>query len=213
MYRRDISRLYIIFIICIMKKTATLILALVLAFSAGAQSIRVPRTLRSGAKQAAQAKNPNDQKLTFFVGGNINSNFGSQLALALEGGVYAKPWLRFGVGPRYEMTFNYYADKVSHAFGASAFGEFIIANYIIGHVGYEFLNYPTYEQDELGNLLLDQPIRKNIHALALGIGFQTHINEMVGLEAQYIIYPVQTKNDYYAKFLPMFARIGITVDL
>ena len=197
-----------------MKKIATLLLAFVLVFSAGAQSIRVPRTLRSGAKQAAQANNnANTNRPTFFVGGNINSNFGSQLALGLEGGVYAKPWLRFGVGPRYEMTFNYYADKVSHAFGASAFGEFIIANYIIGHVGYEYLNYPTYEQDEFGNMLLDQPIRKNIHALALGIGFQTHINEMVGLEAQYIIYPVQTKNDYYAKFLPMFARIGITVDL
>ena len=197
-----------------MKKIATLLLAFVLAFSAGAQSIRVPRTLRSGAKQANQTNNnANDKKITYFVGGNINSNFGSQLAIGLEGGLYVKPWLRFGVGPRYEMTFNYYADKVSHAFGASAFGEFIIANYIVGHVGYEFLNYPTYEKDELGNLLLDRPMRDNIHALALGIGFQTHINEMVGLEAQYIIYPVQTKNDYYAKFLPMFARIGVTVDL
>lgn len=196
-----------------MKKIATLVLAIILAFSAGAQTIRVPRTLRSGARQAAKSNQQEDKKLTFFVGGNINSNFGSQLALGLEGGVYATPWLRFGVGPRYEMTFNYYADKVSHAFGASAFGEAIIANYIIAHVGYEFLNYPTYEKDEYDNFLFDQPIRKNIHALALGIGFQTHINEMVGLEAQYIIYPVQTKNDYYAKFLPMFARIGVTVDL
>ena len=197
-----------------MKKIAILLLAIVLSFTAGAQSISVPRTLRSGARQANQTNNnSNANRPTFFVGGNINSNFGSQLALGLEGGIYTKPWLRFGVGPRYEMTFNYYADKVSHAFGASAFGEAIIANYIIGHVGYEYLNYPTYEQDEFGNMLLDKPIRKNIHALALGIGFQTHINEMVGLEAQYIIYPVQTKNDYYAKFLPMFARIGVTVDL
>ena len=196
-----------------MKKIATLLLAFILAFSAEAQSIQVPRTLRAGAKQANQTKTSDDRKLNFFVGGNINSNFGSQLALGLEGGVYATPWLRFGVGPRYEMTFNYYADKVSHAFGASAFGEFIIANYIVGHVGYEFLNYPTYEKDEFDNYLFDKPTRKNIHALALGIGFQTHINETVGLEAQYIIYPVQTKNDYYAKFLPMFARIGITIDL
>jgi hypothetical protein len=195
-----------------MKKIATLLLAFALAFTAGAQNNNVPRSLRSGARQAEKT-GQNDRKVTFFAGGNINSNFGSQLALGLEGGIYAKPWLRFGVGPRYEMTFNYYADKVSHAFGASAFGEFIIANYVVGHVGYEFLNYPTYEKDEFDNYLFDKPTRKNIHALALGVGFQTHINEMVGLQAQYIIYPVQTKNDYYAKFLPMFARIGITVDL
>ena len=187
-------------------------MAIILAFSAGAQNNNVPRALRSGARQAAQA-NQNDRKVTFFVGGNINSNFGSQLALDIEGGIYAKPWLRFGVGPRYEMTFNYFADKVSHAAGASAFAEFIIANYVVGHIGYEFLNYPTYEKDEFDKFVLTKPIRRNIHALALGVGFQTHINEMIGLQAQYIIYPFQTKNDYYAKFLPMFARIGITVDL
>lgn len=193
-----------------MKRIATFLLVFSLFLSAGAQSFNVPRTLRSGARQAQKTDDGN-RKLSFFVGGNINSNFGSQLALGLEGGVYATDWLRFGVGPRYEMTFNYTADKVSHAFGASAFGEFIIANYVIAHVGYEFLNYPTYETDNISNMLI--PIRKNIHALALGVGFQTHISQNVGLEAQYIIYPVQTKNDYYAKFLPMFARIGVTVDL
>ena len=195
-----------------MKKIAILLLAFILAFTAEAQNISVPRTLRSGARQAEKGEQ-NDQKVTFFVSGNVNNNFGPQLALDLEGGIYAAPWLRFGVGPRYEMTFNYFADKVAHAVGASAFGEFIIANYIMGHVGYEFLNYPTYEKDELNNFILSQPIRKNIHALALGVGFQTHVSETVRIQAQYIIYPVQTKNDYYARFLPMFARIGVSVDL
>ncbi|MBR4919112.1 MAG: hypothetical protein IKZ52_07860 [Bacteroidales bacterium] len=195
-----------------MKNIATLLLALTLAFTAEAQTYNVPRSLRSGARQAEKGEQ-NDPKVTFFVSGNVNNNFGPQLALDLEGGLYATPWLRFGVGPRYEMTFNYIADMVAHAVGASAFGEFIIANYIVGHVGYEFLNYPTYEKDEFNNFILTQPIRKNIHALALGVGFQTHVSETVRLQAQYILYPVQTKNDYYARFLPMFARIGVTVDL
>ena len=195
-----------------MKKIATLILALFLAFSAGAQDFNVPRNLRNGARQAEKA-NTEPQKPVFFLGGNINSNFGRQLSLDLEGGLYAAPWLRFGVGPRYEMTFNYYSKTVAHAFGASAFGEFIIANYLMLHVGYEFLNYPTHEEDGLGNYFLNRPIRKNIHALALGAGFHTYISQGVAIQAQYIIYPIQTKNDYYAIFLPMFARIGVTVDL
>ena len=204
-----ISRPYDIFK---MKKFTFFLIAIILAFSAGAQNNNVPRSLRSGARQANQGEQ-NDKKATFFVSGNVNNNFGPQLALDLEGGLYATPWLRFGAGPRYEMTFNYIADKVSHSVGASAFGEFIIANYIMGHVGYEFLNYPTYEKDDFNNFILSKPIRKNIHALALGIGFQTHVSETVRIQAQYILYPLQTKNDYYARFLPMFARIGVSVDL
>ncbi|MBQ3739773.1 MAG: hypothetical protein IJQ94_04900 [Bacteroidales bacterium] len=195
-----------------MKKIAILLLAFILAFSAEAQNSNVPRSLRSGAREAEKG-GQNDQKVTFFVSGNVNNNFGPQLALDLEGGLYATPWLRFGAGPRYEMTFNQFANKVSHAAGASAFAEFIIANYIMGHIGYEFLNYPTYEKDEFDNFILTKPTRKNIHALALGVGFQTHVSETVRIQAQYIIYPFQTQNDYYVRFLPMFARIGVSVDL
>lgn len=195
-----------------MKKIITILFVLLLVGAVGAQNTQVPRTLRTGARNANNARQT-ERNVKFFLGGNINSNFGSKFALGLEGGAYATRWLRFGVGPRYEMTYDYGNDKVLHSAGATAFAEAIIANYLIGHVGYEFLNYPTFAQDANGFYDYSTPIRRNIHALALGIGFQTRLTEIVGLYAQYVIYPVQSKNDYYNKFLPMFARLGVTVDL
>lgn len=132
--------------------------------------------------------------------------------------MYAKDWLRFAVGPRYEVSYDSYLAKAQHSVGATAYAEFIVVNYLVGHIGYEFLNYPTYEMMDDDTPILDVngqliPCRKNTHALALGVGFQTYLSDKVGLYAQYIIYPVQSKNYHYANFLPMFARIGVTVDL
>lgn len=203
--------------ICKMRKLFVLTTLLFCLCIANAQTINLPRSLRSASKNSSTS-NTDRNRPTFFFAGNINSNFGAQLALDIEGGIYAKDWLRFAVGPRYDLTYDAYLGKAQHGVGATAYAEFIIVNYLVGHIGYEFLNYGSYLMEEDETPILDDhnnviPCRRNTHALALGIGFQTHISEMVGLYAQYIIYPVQSKNYHYSNFLPMFARIGVTIDL
>ncbi|MCQ2283792.1 MAG: hypothetical protein MJZ57_02690 [Bacteroidales bacterium] len=196
-------------------KKLFLILALVCSIcvmNAQNTTINLPRALKSGSQTSTPEKN----RPSFFVGGNINSNFGYNFALMLEGGIYAKDWLRIGIGPRYELSYRG-NDELSHAFGASAFIEGIIANYILLHVGYEYLNYPTMKCDENGYPVEDEygdyiKIRNGIHALALGVGFNTRVSENVNLYALYSLYPICTKNDYYSR-IPMFARIGVTVKL
>lgn len=84
--------------------------------------------------------------MKFFVGGNMNSNFGYNLALAPEIGIQPAKWLRIGAGPRYELqvlTNGNYDRFTTHAVGASVFAEGVIVNRILLHVGYEYLNYPT----------------------------------------------------------------------
>ncbi len=198
-----------------MKRVFVVMAFLLGVWCASAQTVDLPRSLRRADKGTDEKGKSGQNGPTFFFGGNVNSNFGQMLALDIEGGIYAQDWLRFGVGPRYELFFD---GEVQHAFGATGYAEFIIANYLVGHLGYEFLNYPTYETDDNNYLIYDDnghliPCRKNIHALALGIGFQTQLTDIVGLQAQYLIYPIQSKNNHYATFLPMFARIGITVKL
>lgn len=194
-----------------MKKIIFFVLVGLLSFNLTAQvDVEVPRSLRGASN--AHANKGGDNRPDFFIGGNVNSNFGQMLTLNLEGGLYATDWLKIGVGPRYEL---YYDGQVCHAFGAAAFTEFILINYLIGHVGYEFLNYPTFERNDAGQFVRDEngniiPCRKNVHALAVGIGFQSQLTESVGIYAQYLVYPLQSENYHYSIFLPMFARVGVT---
>lgn len=192
-----------------MKKIATLLILLLTVLSAGAQNPTLPRTLRN-AQQNARPANPND-KLRFFAGGNINSNFGYYFSLTPEAGIYATNWLRFGAGPRYELSFNTSLQQVIHSFGATVFAEATVVNYLTGRVGYEYINYPEWDYifDNQGKPVFT---RRNVHALALGIGFQSYLSDKVRLYALYILYPLQSENNYYKKFLPMFARIGVAVD-
>lgn len=187
-------------------------------FSINAQnnsSVTLPRALRSGQ---TNNKSNADRSCKFFVGGNVNNNFGYNLALAPEIGIHPFEWLRIGVGPRYELqvltdkTYNRYA---TNAFGASAFVEGTILNRILIHVGYEFLNYPTNltlipdPSSRRGYSLISD--RDNLHACALGVGYTQYVSQNVDLYALYVIYPFLTPNDYYNP-LPMFARIGISYD-
>lgn len=194
--------------------TATLIVSmLAVRFSAHSQDIHLPRSLRTGVNNGAPQSHIN--RPTFFAGGNVNSNFGSYLALTLEGGIYVKDWLRFGAGPRYEVSLKS-VNMLQHAFGATVYGEGIIANHLMLHLGYEFLNYPTIETDENGIPIVDPygdytEVRKNIHALSLGVGFFSYLSDKISLYALYSINPLQTKNDYYS-LLPMFARVGIAFE-
>lgn len=204
------------FIFFIMKKIALTVAGLLLSIAVMAQNptVPIPSNLRTGVRTAQ--KKESDKKLEFFVGGNINSNFGYNLALAPELGVHITDWFSVGAGPRYELSFmgmgmgNYTA---LHAFGASVFTEFLIARYFLVHAGYEFLNYPSFCDEE--GYPLSTPMRKNNHALALGIGFKSYIGTDLSLYALYVIYPTQplnkNYNDYYAP-MPMFARVGITYD-
>ena len=183
-------------------------LVLLTVLSAGAQNVNLPRALRN-AQQNSTTTNT-DKKLRFFAGGNINSNFGYYFSLTPEAGIYATNWLRFGVGPRYELSYDNSLMKVIHSFGATAFAEATVVNYLTGRVGYEYLSYPEWTAiDNQGNPIFE---RRNVHALALGIGFQSYLSNNVRMYALYVIYPVQNDNNYYKKFLPMFARIGVAVD-
>ena len=199
-----------------MRKLFICFFILISVLSVNAQnnsSATLPRSLRSGQ---TNNKNNADRNFKFFVGGNVNNNFGYNLALAPEIGIQPFKWLRIGVGPRYELqvwtdnAFNRYA---THAVGASAFLEGIIINRILVHVGYEFLNYPTNiaivpdPTSRRGYSLYSE--RDNLHSCALGVGYYTQVAQNLSFYALYVIYPFLTPNDYYSP-LPMFARVGIS---
>lgn len=184
----------------------TFLLCFSLLLKAQNGTINLPRALRSGQTQTNNRNNTNRGPL-FFIGGNVNNNFGYNLALAPEIGVRPTDWLRIGVGPRYEL--QVLADKTNryatNAFGASAFVEGIIIDRILIHAGYEFLNYPVSHSSSIDK------DRNNLHACALGVGYFQRLSDNLDLYALYVIYPFLTPNDYYNP-LPMFARIGISYD-
>ncbi|MBO4489275.1 MAG: hypothetical protein J5741_06460 [Bacteroidales bacterium] len=193
-----------------MKKTILILLSWILCLPVllQAQSVSVPYSLRSGERQQEKSDKP-EHDYHFFVGGNINSNFGYRLALMAEGGIQFHDMFTLGVGPRYELEYSLYGSSpVNHCYGASAFGEVTLVDYLILHVGYEFLNYPYQDMND------GMMYRHNVHAFAAGIGFNSHalISDKLSIYAMYILYPYHSdrKFDYtiYRPF-PMFARIGI----
>lgn len=173
-----------------------------------AQTVNLPRSLRSGSNSQSNAKT--ERTMKFFVGGNMNSNFGYNLALAPEIGIQPAKWLRIGAGPRYELqvlTNGNYDRFTTHAVGASVFAEVVIVNRILLHVGYEYLNYPTKHTTPAD----PDYARDNFHACALGVGYHQRVSDKLSLYGLYVIYPFMTPNDYYNP-LPMFARIGISYE-
>lgn len=201
-----------------MRKLALTLAGVLFAFSLLAQNnIPMPRNLRTNPKTTStQSAN---SKLRPFIGGNINSNFGAMMALALEGGVHITDWFSVGVGPRYELSYyrNPYLNKYGtmHAFGATAYAQFLLVRYLILHAGYEYLNYPTLysDFDEFGDLAIFSE-RKSHHALALGVGFRSYIAQNVSLYALYVVHPIpnEVDNFYFTSPVSMFARVGITYD-
>lgn len=179
-----------------------------------AQEISLPRGLRVNEKEQQEKK----RAVKFFVGGNVNSNFGYNLALSPEIGIKPLNWLRLGVGPRYELSVGIANQRdrfATHAFGVGAFAEGTILNYIILRAGYEFLNYP-YDIQLVPNHTNHSGFsidckRDYLHACSLGVGAQGTFGNNIRLYALYIIYPFLSDNEYYVP-LPMFARIGISYD-
>lgn len=203
-------------IITTMRKLVLTLAGVLLAFSLLAQNtIQLPRSLRTNTntKRTQSA----DKKIHPFVGGNINSNFGSTMAFALEGGVHITDWLSVGAGPRYELSI--YMDPYTgdygtkNALGATVYAQFLLVRYLILHAGYEYLNYPSLYQgfDAYGDLVVLSE-RKNYHALALGVGFRSYIAQNLSLYALYEVHPIPQKNEYFSSIVPMFARVGITYD-
>lgn len=180
-----------------------------------AQTVNLPRSLRSGSNSQSNAKT--ERTMKFFVGGNMNSNFGYNLALAPEIGIHPVKWLRVGAGPRYEMQVGVHDNfrYATHAYGASVFAEGTIINRILIHAGYEYLNYPTSitmvpdPSTRRGYSLESE--RDALHAFALGAGYESMVGNNIRLYALYVIYPFMTPNNYYNP-LPMFARIGISYE-
>lgn len=192
-----------------MKKTILIVLSCILCLPVfmQAQNVSVPYSLRSGERQ--QEKNVKAERdFEFFVGGNLNSNFGYRLALMAEAGIQFHDMFTFGLGPRYELEYSLYGGEVNHCFGASGFGEITLIDYLILHVGYEYLNYPYVDMND------GMPYRHNVHAVAAGIGFNSHalISDKLSIYAMYILYPYHSDRKFeYAIYrpFPMFARIGV----
>lgn len=201
-----------------MKKFFYTFFLLLLVISINAQNtgnVQLPRSLRSSQ---TSSKSNSERTFKFFVGGNVNNNFGYNLALAPEIGIHPFKWLRIGAGPRYELqvwTDAQYNRYATHAYGASAFAEGIIINHILVHLGYEYLNYPTNiaivsdPTTRRGYTMVSD--RDRLHACALGVGYNTQVAQNLSFYALYVIYPFLTPNDYYNP-LPMFARVGISYD-
>jgi len=198
-----------------MKKKLLVLGLLLMALVSNAQNNDdqiLPASLRSSAK-ANTSSSESDEGMNFFAGGHLNYNLNRSLSLTPYAGVWATDWLRFGIGPRYELTWNYYSNTAAHSFGATAFMQAVIAQYLILHVGYEYLSYPSYVELPSGQYEFEG--RCNVHSVAAGIGFQTQISPTVSMNGMYLIYPYSSENTLYTvnRFLSMFVRFGIEVDL
>lgn len=191
-----------------MKKTICsliLLIACAVSFAQTNESVPLPRSLKT--------KPVEEKKLDFFVGGNINTSFVYNFSIAPEAGIRVTDWFAVGISPRYELAYNaIYSgkDDLQHSFGAGAFVEFLVANYLMFRGGYEFLNFPYPETDANGIVFNS---RNNVHCVSLGIGFQSYIASNIRFYGLYIIYPYMSNHDHYANTIPMFARIGLSFDL
>lgn len=199
-----------------MKKFSTFLGILLMSFTLSAQNFdnfSLPSSLRNSASRAARSSSYNSaESKDMFAGGFLSYNLSRSLSLTPYFGIYATDWLRVGAGPRYELTLDLTTGMPNHSFGATAFVEAVVARYLVFHVGYEYLSYPLWSDPAVGPL--EKIGRDNAHALALGLGFQTHLNKSVSLNAMYLVYPVESENTYYHhQFLEMFVRIGVEVDL
>lgn len=175
------------------------------SFAQANEAVPLPRSLKT--------KTVEDKKINFFVGGNINTSFLYNFSIAPEAGIRITDWFSVGISPRYELAYNtIYSgkDDLQHSFGGGAFVEFLVANYLMFRGGYELLNFP-YREVDLNGAIFDS--RKNVHAVSLGLGFETYIASNIRLYGLYIIYPYMSNHDHYANTIPMFARIGLSFDL
>lgn len=166
----------------------------------------LPKSLRSGTTKAL----PINMLLDVDLGMSSWSYGYPKFTICPKVGIYPLQWLAIEAGPRYEMSYNTYTNKVNHAFGLSAFTEFRIAEYILINVGYDYLNVNHSYLDDTGLLLSE---RCNYNALVLGAGLSYYVTDKIRLYAKYLIYPWHTHEDfYYDMYVPMFYRIGMTVD-
>ncbi len=180
--------------------------------------IKLPSSLRTHNSSTSGDSDVSQRSLNYYVGCNVNSNFGYNFAISPEVGIKPLRWLGIGVAPRYELSVGSTSQTgryTTHAFGVGAFVSGTISNYILLRVGYEFLNYPTnltiVEDASSSRGYSVENERDNLHAVSLSFGFQTSIANNVYLYAMYTLYPYITDNDYYGD-LPMFARVGIQYD-
>lgn len=199
-----------------MKKFSFFLCVLLMSFSLSAQNFdnfSLPSSLRNSVSRASSSSSYNNaQSKDMFVGGFLSYNFSRSLSLTPYFGIYATDWLRVGAGPRYELTLDLTTGMPNHSFGATAFVEAVVAKYLVFHVGYEYLSYPLWSDPSVG--LIEKIGRDNVHALALGLGFQTRLSNTVSFNAMYLLYPVESENTYYHhQFLEMFVRVGVEVDL
>lgn len=194
-----------------MKRLTLFMMIFMVSFGVYAQvedgDITLPRTLRFDHPTS-------EKKVNLFIGANLSTNIISQFNISPEVGIYVTDWLGIGLGPRYEMTYSSSYNEIFHAYGASLFTEFILNGYILGDIGYEFINYPIVTINSPGSATYSQS-RGNAHALMLAGGIRFVITDNLCLYVKYVIYPVHTKyvNNYYSSFIPMFARFGLTFDL
>lgn len=199
-----------------MKKFSTFLSVLLLSVSLNAQNFdnfSLPSSLRNSVNRSARSSSyTSTQSKDLFVGGILSYNFSRSLSLTPYFGIYATDWLRVGAGPCYELTLDLATGMPNHSFGATAFAEAVVAKYLVFHVGYEYLSYPLWSDPAVGPI--EKIGRDNVHALALGLGFQTRLSNMVSLNVMYMLYPVESENTYYHhQFLEMFVRAGVQVDL
>lgn len=141
------------------------------------------------------------------LGFTWDDNFKPQISICPKVGIYPFEWLEVAAGPRYEMSFDAIKSKTKHAFGVSAFSEFIIVDWILIDVGYDYLNYAyTTEDFELA--------RENYHALAVALGFGNYITDRIRVYGKIVAYPVHSPSThYYTNYLPLFFHLGIAVSL
>ena len=198
-----------------MKKSLLFFIILMIFNTLNAQNydnLTLPSSLRNSSKASTTKAANSRTDADLFAGGYLSYNLHTSLSLTPYFGIYATKWLRFGVGPRYELTWNYYTNSAAHSFGATAFAQAIIARCLILHAGYEYLSYPNFTEMASGMYQYDG--RANIHALAVGVGFKTHLSNIVSLSGMYLLYPIESENTFYNhQFLDMFVRFGVDVDL
>ena len=174
------------------------------------EAVPLPKSLRQGVNVK---KNEAERKVKFLVGGYFGFSIGHNTSVEVSPhfGIMPIKYIAIGIGGTYiynsYKTYYGIRDKY-HIFGASAFVEGYLWNYLVLHASYEYLTYTLPIVDPNTNIVTSE--RVGTHAVLIGPGYKQDITDKINIYSHILF---NLNNDQYSLYsIPIF-RIGVNVVL
>ena len=174
------------------------------------EAVPLPKSLRQGVNIK---NNEAERKVKILVGGYFGFSIGmnTNVELAPHVGIVPIKYLAIGVGGTYIYNslrgFNGARDKY-HIFGANAFIEGYLWNYLVLHASYEYLRYKLPIYDLMGNVAAYEWV--GTHAVLIGPGYKQQVTNNVSI---YSLILFNINNDEYSLYSIPIIRFGVNINL